>query len=255
LTYPYEDLVTLIMYSALLYKVLVYFFDRDECRILFDRANAQFLPEDLDRNLLSVCKDGLALMPTVAGSVPLNSTIALHIQYCIEDFLLAGTFLHYNLNLPYDTEKYGIQIVERVQKLRDMESISPEYTAYLAFLRLWDLRRCWSPGCRETFAGAGRAFAVCSGCKRITYCSKECLARAWKHEDVPHRAICKKIKYIADATNLDSKPKPENVVLFRIVCALRKVEAAVLTDFNKHFAKLEEYMSLAPHFTKGTSDS
>ena len=99
---------------------------------------------------------------------------------------------------------------------------------------------------------------MCSGCKRITYCSKECLARAWRPADVPYRAICKKIKYIVDTTDFDPKLVVEksDVVQFRMVCELgEKVGAAVLIDFNKHFAKLDEYMSLTPHFTEGMSGS
>ena len=95
-------------------------------------------------------------------------------------------------------------------------------------------------------------FATCPECKRVTYCSNECLSQAWKHEDVPHRAVCKKIKYIADATDLDPKPRVEGAAPFQAVCRLRKVESAALEDFSKHVAKLEEYMSLASHFAEGT---
>ena len=76
--------------------------------------------------------------------------------------------------------------------------------------------------------------------------------RAWKYEDVPHRAVCKKIKCIADATDLDPKPRAEGAAPFQVVCRLRKVESAALEGFSKHVAKLEEYMSLAPYFAEGT---
>ena len=156
LAYSREILVAQVTHSACLYEMLIEFFDRDECRILFDCANAQYLPGDPDRNFLSVCKDGIALMQTVAESVPEHSTTALDSQKCSKRFLVAGVVLHYNLNLPYDTKKYGPQIVERVQELRDVESTNPEYAAYRTFINLWFSERRWSPGCRETCAGAGR---------------------------------------------------------------------------------------------------
>ena len=80
----------------------------------------------------------------------------------------------------------------------------------------------------------------------MVYCSKECQARAWKHEGVPHRAVCKKIKYIVDTTNLVPKPDAEGATPFETTCTYRNVDDGPLWDFGSHMVKLQKYMSLAP---------
>ena len=61
------------------------------------------------------------------------------------------------------------------------------------------------PKCRQTFADTGRAFATSLRWKRFTCFCKGRQMRAWRHEEVPHRAVCKIIKYIVDATNMATK--------------------------------------------------
>jgi hypothetical protein len=50
-------------------------------------------------------------------------------------------------------------------------------------------QRCAAPTC--TAVVADRAlFKRCGGCRRVTYCSRRCQARGWRHPAVPHRTIC-----------------------------------------------------------------
>ncbi|GJE98870.1 zinc finger MYND domain-containing protein [Phanerochaete sordida] len=240
-----EEIVRQMKRGAVLYKMLVNFFDKAECRILFERGNAQFASDSSDRNLLSVCRDALAILPILAEIVPPYSEAALDIQHCTQDYTLTGVGLISYLDLPADAAKYGAEIAAAADKLREMERNSPEYTAYVAFMRLWTAERCWAPGCRATFAGAGRAFPACAGCARVTYCSKACQASAWKHPDAPHRAVCKKAKYIAGATGLAPKPDGEGLTLFQVTCVLRNVDRTILEEFSAHFEKLQQTVSFA----------
>lgn len=237
--------------AAVLYKMIVNYFDQDETRVLFQKANEQFAEEDPGRNFLHVCKIALELLPSLGQIFHPASTSALDVQHAMQDFLLSGVMFHNYLDLPFDVEKYGQTIVDRARQLKDVEQIAAN-AAFQGFLRLWLSDRCWSPGCRETFAGAGRSFAACSRCRRFTYCSKDCLAKAWKHEDVPHRTICKTVKYIAEATNLSPKPEAEEIQTFQVFCVLKKVDNSALEDFSSHMAKLQKYMSLVPFEQEGT---
>ncbi|EKM61880.1 uncharacterized protein PHACADRAFT_248782 [Phanerochaete carnosa HHB-10118-sp] len=173
-----EQLFAEMKRVLVLYKMLANYFDRDESRILFRRANEQFAPEDPDRNLLSICRDALDVLPALAQLMPPNSEAVRDVEQCAQELVATGAIFHDHLDLAYDTNKYGGQIVSLSQELRRNLQGDPTSSAYEGFLRLWYSERCWSPGCGETFVGAGRAFAACSSCKRVTYCSKECLARA-----------------------------------------------------------------------------
>ncbi|GJE98868.1 zinc finger MYND domain-containing protein [Phanerochaete sordida] len=237
------------MRSAALYKMLVNYFDPDESRILFRRASEQIGSENPDNDFLAICRDALALLQSLAAQPALaGSSVAPLINDCNESFFIAGTMFHINLDLPLDTNKYGPTIVSSSLQVRKLMATDPSYTAHEGFMRLWFSERCWAPGCSATFAREGRAFAACSGCNRVTYCTRECQARAWKHPDVPHRAICKQIKYLADATGVSAKPEADGMTPFRTVCTQRNVDRQALVAFSAHMVKLVEAVSFAPRF-------
>ena len=224
------------------------YFDKDESRVLHEKVIEQSGYNDPERSLLHICRIGAFILPRLAEPVPPRSQVAADIQQCIELFTSMGGIWHGYMDLPYDVEKYGPTIVALARRRSEIEKY-PVFMAYQGFIHLSCWERCWSPGCRQTFAGAGRAFAACSECRRVTYCSKECLARAWRHEDAPHRAVCKKIKYIVDATDLDPKPSMPGARQFQTVCEVRKVDQGPLVEFGSHMVKLRELMSLAPRKT------
>ncbi|KAF8916757.1 hypothetical protein CPB85DRAFT_1287829 [Mucidula mucida] len=49
---------------------------------------------------------------------------------------------------------------------------------------------CQAPDCMETFSTQNRKLKTCSGCKTVSYCSRECQVAAWKHAHVPHKPFC-----------------------------------------------------------------
>jgi hypothetical protein len=64
--------------------------------------------------------------------------------------------------------------------------------------RIYISQRCASPECTNTFANAG-PFRYCSGCKRVSYCSRRCQKVGWSHPVVPHRAICMTLRRFCEA--------------------------------------------------------
>ena len=240
-----DGLMLQITGAAKCYYMIVDYFDEDEFRMLYAKAIEQLGYGNPNRSLMGICSTATLTLPILLQRAPPESQTAKDIQWCINIFSSVGAISHRYLDLPYDTAKYGPTILDSVRKRRELEKF-PATRAYSDLMRLWVWERCWSPGCRQTFVGAGRSFAACSGCARVTYCSKECLARAWKHENVPHREVCKKIKYIVDATDLGPKPNVDGAPLFPLTCFTRNIDNGPLADFSSHMAKLQKHLTLAP---------
>ncbi|GJE89734.1 zinc finger MYND domain-containing protein [Phanerochaete sordida] len=229
--------------TSQLFKILPHIFDEEETRELLKRSTEQVEDDHESRGLMSICVFAVTVLPDLMAAASDEETRG-RLNDCLLSFHVAGILWIHRLELPHDAEKYTSRLVEAARKQQEAER-DPVWAAYMQMLN-FDHERCWAPGCRETFAGAQRVFAACSGCGKVTYCSKECLAKAWRHADVPHRAVCKKIKYILGETTAEEQLGSNAFVSFRIMCAVRQVERAVLQDFCDHMAKLKKYMSLVP---------
>jgi hypothetical protein len=100
---------------------------------------------------------------------------------------------------------------------------------------------CGLPDCMQTFLDTN-SFRLCSGCRRVTYCSRRCQIRAWTHPAVPHREVCGKIHYICTESGIprirmkvlkDRKPEVFNEVLGQAIA--EHFEAATryrMTNFS-----------------------
>ncbi|KAF8901452.1 hypothetical protein CPB85DRAFT_1323880, partial [Mucidula mucida] len=64
------------------------------------------------------------------------------------------------------------------------------FLAYDKDRRLAQSDVCQAPDCMETFSTQNRKLKTCSGCKTVSYCSRECQVSAWKHSHVPHKPFC-----------------------------------------------------------------
>jgi hypothetical protein len=80
---------------------------------------------------------------------------------------------------------------------------------------------CGLPDCIQTFLDTD-SFRLCSGCRRVTYCSRRCQMKAWRHPAVPHREVCGKIHQVCTESGIprirmkvlkDRKPEVFNEVL------------------------------------------
>ncbi|KAL1693280.1 hypothetical protein GGG16DRAFT_111262 [Schizophyllum commune] len=121
-----------------------------------------------------------------------------------------GGSIHSKLDLPYDESLYLPPILESSKRIRAVRAEDNIFV--LAHTKLEDqcIDHCGFPPCMATFAGEGRRFAVCGGCQRIPYCSRECQARHWRWERSAHRDVCADILYLAKKLGYPSifTPKP-----------------------------------------------
>lgn len=89
-----------------------------------------------------------------------------------------GGSVHSKLNKPNDPSKYHQMIISagaEVQAAREKDITMENPWDVAEYLpQLLAREKCTSPTCPETFAGSGKKFMYCSGCKRAPYCSAEC---------------------------------------------------------------------------------
>ncbi|KAF9046021.1 hypothetical protein BDZ89DRAFT_1108828 [Hymenopellis radicata] len=76
-------------------------------------------------------------------------------------------------------------------------------SAYDKTRRLAQSDLCQAPGCTETFSTQNRKLKTCSGCKTVSYCSRECQVAAWKHAHVPHKPFCPVLAAYNDKIGID----------------------------------------------------
>ncbi|KAJ7704339.1 hypothetical protein B0H17DRAFT_1126702 [Mycena rosella] len=199
---------------------------------------------EIEEFLFQTTKTVLELLPKMALDVkPYTSETDREVAY-IERVLksLAGA-VHCYLELPFDSKTYhpGVLAYSRNLLLAERD---PASMAYLALYQLACDERCCAPGCIATFASLGRKFSACGGCSRVPFCSKQCLARAWKHPRVAHKDVCKKIRALVLATGLATKPGAGDLQLFRDKCKAGMDEANV-ADVALHMQRLFKEMSSA----------
>ncbi|EIM86507.1 uncharacterized protein STEHIDRAFT_156813 [Stereum hirsutum FP-91666 SS1] len=140
--------------------------------------------------------------------------------------------------------EFGALTHARLEQEKD-----PKGTAFQTFMSFYHDQRCYAPGCEETYAEAGRKFASCSGCSRVPYCSKSCLAAAWKHPRIPHKAVCKLIRELADKSGIPAHPVMENRDAF--VKAIKGDEYnELVVAVSRHFQVLRKELSKAETLVK-----
>ena len=67
---------------------------------------------------------------------------------------------------------------------------------------------------------------------------------AWGHAKVPHRAICKKLRYVAEATDLPNKPNNDDQSAFEDMCARKDIDEKILVEISRHLSALMDEMSV-----------
>jgi hypothetical protein len=79
----------------------------------------------------------------------------------------------------------------------------------------------------------------------VPFCSKECLARAWNHPEIPHKSICKKLNLIGTTTKIPSRPEPQDRSKFQDRLHKAGIVDSVLADVVSHLDKLVKETSTA----------
>ncbi|KAJ7481569.1 hypothetical protein FB451DRAFT_131376 [Mycena latifolia] len=165
------------------------------------------------------------------------------VAYIESVFIPLAATVHCHLELPFDSKAYLPVILAHSLTILKTEK-DPSAMAFQTFYQLACYERCCAPGCAATFASLGRKFSLCAGCSRIPFCSKQCLATAWKYPNVTHKDVCKKIKALTLATALPAKPTPGDIFAFRDKCKTEMDEADV-ADVAMHMQRLFKEMSSA----------
>ncbi|GJE98865.1 zinc finger MYND domain-containing protein [Phanerochaete sordida] len=222
------------------------YFDPDELRALSTLAIAQ-VEDSYDFGFVYVCSLAAEVLPSlVKGCKDINmSDIADEFEQCLMNFHIVGSIFHIHLDLPFDSTKCSESILCRVREYHKLKDTTGVYiAAHDGLLALWNHERCWAPGCRATCVAAQRPFAACSGCSRVTYCSRECQARAWRHTNAPHQAICRTIRHIVDTARLP--PTPVLPSRSALTDTFVGVDWAALVRFRDHMVVLQKHTTLAP---------
>ncbi|KAJ7590747.1 hypothetical protein C8J56DRAFT_541199 [Mycena floridula] len=126
------------------------------------------------------------------------------IEMIEQPFLQMSSQIHSIFNLPHDEQRYGLKLVNQSSVLSSDESRF--WMAITSILIRMIPGDCFAPGCHETSINTGRRFSKCSGCLRVSYCSKECQTRAWSHESLPHKSVCKVVRKVVTVIELPDKP-------------------------------------------------
>lgn len=153
------------------------------------------------------------------------------VTYIINVYTIFCGLIHRYFNLPPNEKKYSRRVVQSSKAIMNGEA-SPFVRTFQAYISFSQNQCCFAPGCLETFSGQGRKFNKCAGCSRVPFCSKECQVRrllfhgvvepditqveAWNHEQAPHKAVCKHLRRVADATHLPTSPKEDDYVQFTV---------------------------------------
>lgn len=130
---------------------------------------------DIDRtiNLVSMADKYLPEIYAKINPHPSDLTVASDMAYVRMVLLLFCSQVHHYFDRPPDNDKYTPMVVRTSKRLVKAED-EPVVQTYQLFVKFWQQHCCFSPGCKETFAGAERKFSKCAGCGRVPYCSKEC---------------------------------------------------------------------------------
>jgi hypothetical protein len=121
------------------------------------------------------------------------------------------------------------------------EPQSPSDLAFFMIRFAKSQQFCFAPGCAESAQSSGRVYMRCGGCGIVAYSSKECQRRAWNDKQVPHRAICKKIKQIVDAAS-DHFRGTNDVVRFPRDMKKANVSDAVLQEVSDWLSSVTELL-------------
>jgi hypothetical protein len=109
--------------------------------------------------------------------------------------------------------------------------------------------QCSSPDCSRTTEERGRPFRSCSGCRRISYCSRTCQKRAWQrdgNDGLAHRDICSLVRLICIRHRIphsrrDPAGAGQGMDQAETMPILMKDEIKMMGMINSHFAAMTAY--------------
>ncbi|KAJ7654353.1 hypothetical protein B0H17DRAFT_1021824 [Mycena rosella] len=123
-----------------------------------------------------------------------------------EGGLNLGGIVHAKLVLPFDETKYHKKILDysKIYRTTILQVQTPYQLARNIMLALAELpSQCMNISCADATAAS-----MCSGCKRVAYCSAHCQNHDWAGP-LPHKKVCKTIRALGDAAGFPVYANPK----------------------------------------------
>jgi hypothetical protein len=141
--------------------------------------------------LLNVYIDGVLLcrMLTEMNHFPSSQPFIAQSSCILDKFVFLGSWIYDDWpdSRKKDTEAALVELFDK-QSIRHFPPKTDTFFRLLRLLHYLDVRQqCAAPGCSYTLVNG--PLWQCAGCIRVTYCSRACQKRAWRH-DIPHRSVC-----------------------------------------------------------------
>ncbi|KAJ7586123.1 hypothetical protein C8J56DRAFT_828492 [Mycena floridula] len=116
-----------------------------------------------------------------------------------------GGIIHAKLVLPIDETLYHRKILEYSKDMRTgiLQVQTPYQLAKNIMLTLAEME----PQCMNSQCADGNPASICSGCRRVAYCSRECQNVDWT-ATAPHKKVCRKLKALGDAAGFPEYATP-----------------------------------------------
>ncbi|KIY63911.1 hypothetical protein CYLTODRAFT_493533 [Cylindrobasidium torrendii FP15055 ss-10] len=112
--------------------------------------------------------------------------------------------------------------------------------------------QCASPDCLASTDTLGRKLQACGGCHIVRYCSQGCQHAAWKHSDIPHKAVCRLYSTITKKLGIDWKrctyPDQQDI-LKKTLSSMTEKEARDAIDHEKNFMTWRSLLRSSPSKT------
>ncbi|KAJ7585691.1 hypothetical protein C8J56DRAFT_828834 [Mycena floridula] len=147
--------------------------------------------------------------------------------------------VHEKLVLPFDQTLYHPRILfySQVHRADVLGLQAPYQLAQTILLTLAEM----APQCMNIQCTNGVPGSLCSGCRRVAYCSPECQTIDWKGKP-PHKKVCRNIKALGDAANFPHYAAPKILPPQIEVEEFQRLvsDAVPLTDvvlFNKYMVE------------------
>jgi hypothetical protein len=143
------------------------------------------------QSLLNAYIDAALLCRTLAekNHFPLSESVIAQSSHVLEKFGSLGGKIYDDC--PDSRKKETDAALVELFDKNSTRHFTLEVRTWLRLLQLFQhlevRQQCAAPGCLYTLANG--PLWQCAGCVRVTYCSRACQKRAWRH-DIPHRSVC-----------------------------------------------------------------
>ncbi|KDR84142.1 hypothetical protein GALMADRAFT_236816 [Galerina marginata CBS 339.88] len=164
--------------------------------LIFLKVIMQELPQDCKAAILRGCETKamqVCNMLLYLSSDPKMPSNRVSAELDVLAMTAQDIFRFFHMHMP---PRPSMPVHPRVQQLDSLAfpppaSVRAPKESALSYIQ--DFRteaRCTAQGCPNSLQSAGREFQRCGRCGIVSYCGRECQAKAWKNEQYPHKRVC-----------------------------------------------------------------